>query len=228
MDPLSITASLIAVIGAANAVGKGLWKLKSIKNAPKELDEVLQEVSDIENSLHEVTSILNDTGNASPSLGPLLDRAKEKLHEVDSFVHSKVVEATGLIKTEITSATINLQENGLDNDLTQITQRQETPSNGLLSEGYPSIVEVSGHTRKVKRIAWILHKITALQLCSQLRLIRLEINSRLFTLTLLVYPVFYEHELYLNLGKEIICLSSFRSYENTCRFRGSTSRPAND
>lgn len=37
MDPLSVTASIIAVIGAAQAASKSLEKLVALRNAPNEL-----------------------------------------------------------------------------------------------------------------------------------------------------------------------------------------------
>ena len=36
-DPLSIAASIIAVVGAAEGVAKKLVKIKNIRNAPEEL-----------------------------------------------------------------------------------------------------------------------------------------------------------------------------------------------
>ena len=44
-EPLSMTASILAVVGAAEKTGKGLEKLRALHNAPDELEYVLNEVS---------------------------------------------------------------------------------------------------------------------------------------------------------------------------------------
>jgi len=44
-EPLSITASILAILGAAEKTGKGLERLRTLHNAPDELQYVLNEVS---------------------------------------------------------------------------------------------------------------------------------------------------------------------------------------
>lgn len=44
MDPLSITASVIAVLQAVNGTGKGIGKLISLRNAPAELQALSNEI----------------------------------------------------------------------------------------------------------------------------------------------------------------------------------------
>jgi hypothetical protein len=43
MDPLSIAASSIAVLGAVTSTGKGIGKLVSLRNAPIELQALSNE-----------------------------------------------------------------------------------------------------------------------------------------------------------------------------------------
>ena len=43
MDPLSITASVIAVLGAASTSGAAIRKLVALRKAPEELDALLNE-----------------------------------------------------------------------------------------------------------------------------------------------------------------------------------------
>jgi hypothetical protein len=45
MDPLSTAASILAVLSAAGATAKGLEKLWALKDAPKDLWAVMNEVS---------------------------------------------------------------------------------------------------------------------------------------------------------------------------------------
>ena len=58
MDPLSITASLFAVIGAAKAAGSGLRKLSSYRKAPSELADLLSELERFQQILSDIQSFL--------------------------------------------------------------------------------------------------------------------------------------------------------------------------
>ena len=55
-DLLSLTASIIAVIGAAEGVSKTLAKIKSLLNAPDELLALNNEVSDLKIIFNDVQS----------------------------------------------------------------------------------------------------------------------------------------------------------------------------
>ena len=46
-DPLSITASVIAVLGAAEGVNKTLARIKNLIDAPRKLLTLINEVSDL-------------------------------------------------------------------------------------------------------------------------------------------------------------------------------------
>ena len=56
MDPLSLTASIIAVIGAADKAGKGLKELMALRHAPDILLQFNNEVADVQLILHTVES----------------------------------------------------------------------------------------------------------------------------------------------------------------------------
>ena len=58
MDPLSITASLFAVIGAAKAGASGLRKLSSYRKAPSELADLLSELERFQQILSDIQSFL--------------------------------------------------------------------------------------------------------------------------------------------------------------------------
>jgi len=45
MDPLSTTASIIALVQAAAAIGKGVRALKTLKNAPEDFNALLKELT---------------------------------------------------------------------------------------------------------------------------------------------------------------------------------------
>ena len=59
-DPLSLTASIIAVLGATDSVGKALSKIKYLKESPNELLALINEVSDFKIVLYDIKRHLCD------------------------------------------------------------------------------------------------------------------------------------------------------------------------
>ncbi len=86
MDPLSLTASVIAVAGAAQQVGKGLNVLKTAKDAPQGLDDLLSDVSRFEIVLEVVKNALSESVRDTPALTRVLSVAQGKLLEVNELV----------------------------------------------------------------------------------------------------------------------------------------------
>ena len=98
MDPLSITASVLAILSAATSTARAFEDLRRLcKTLPGRLHALSNEVSDIELVLHQVASVLEQR-NGDPALNEqeqhirhLLDRAGSKLRElrtiVETFTH---------------------------------------------------------------------------------------------------------------------------------------------
>ena len=85
-DPLSVTASVIAVVGAANAVTKGLRRLKAAKDAPEGLQDLIQDVVQLEMVLNFVKSAVLSSGSPPIELATLVGEAGSKLLEVQSLI----------------------------------------------------------------------------------------------------------------------------------------------
>ncbi|CZR68457.1 uncharacterized protein PAC_18356 [Phialocephala subalpina] len=92
MDPLSITASVIAVIGAAKQTYKALLALYSLRNAPQEVLELINEVSELQALL---CLVQKATGNSSLSTLPsndqdfikrLIESAREPLNQLNDLI----------------------------------------------------------------------------------------------------------------------------------------------
>ncbi|PVH88072.1 hypothetical protein DL98DRAFT_648957 [Cadophora sp. DSE1049] len=66
MDPLSISASIVALLGAAATVARGLDRLRAWRNAPVELISLLNEVAD----LQVVLTNVKDSCESLHGLGP--------------------------------------------------------------------------------------------------------------------------------------------------------------
>lgn len=66
MDPLSATASILAVLGALAASAKGLRKLLALRKSPKELSDLIHEVTALRSLLRIVHASLLNLGNITP------------------------------------------------------------------------------------------------------------------------------------------------------------------
>ena len=73
MDPLSITAGVVAVLQATNAVISLCYDFRAaIKNSPWGLTRIIHEVKDLRNVLETMEQLSNGSGE-SPSLRMLID-----------------------------------------------------------------------------------------------------------------------------------------------------------
>ena len=99
MDPLSITASAIAVLGAVQQAGKCVQKLKAIREAPLELKLLLEEVVDLCQLLEHVKTAQKppdyyedeEARGAVPTERPKgldwqISRTSTKLSELDQLI----------------------------------------------------------------------------------------------------------------------------------------------
>ena len=93
MEPLSAAASIIAVVGAARKAAEGLRSLKAIKNAPKELEDLLLEFSQIEIILQSYKNLPTNFQERSSDLATILGIAENKFHELDNLIHYTLTKA---------------------------------------------------------------------------------------------------------------------------------------
>ncbi len=97
MDPLSATASLIAVTGAARQLNKLLDLLKAVRDAPQGLGDLLSEVFRLKQVLQAILNAFNDSQEPLGQLGNVFDDARSKMLELDSLIQytlTKVGEST--------------------------------------------------------------------------------------------------------------------------------------
>jgi hypothetical protein len=96
-DPLSITASVIAVATLAAKTVSTISTLRAINQLPGRLHAICNEVSDLEVVLRHIALVLSDRKLGRPSerpgaLSDILDKAEHKLLQLDNVV--KRVKAT--------------------------------------------------------------------------------------------------------------------------------------
>ena len=92
-DPLSLAASIIAVVGAVDEVTKGLRRLKAAKDAPKGLQDLLEDVEQLEIVLNCVKSAVLSSGSQPIELATLTGEAGSKLLELRSLIEYTLTKA---------------------------------------------------------------------------------------------------------------------------------------
>lgn len=95
MDPLSVTASIIALFQAGGAVGKGLKKIANLRNAPDILLALNNEVADLHCLVENIDDVLRqhrEIIGLEPivSLCRALDRAKRTLLKLENMLAYKL------------------------------------------------------------------------------------------------------------------------------------------
>ena len=92
-DPLSIIASVIAVLGAAESAGKALNRIRDMTNAPDEILALSNEISDLTVVLKHVETYVTGANGAVISLehlehlSLLVRRAQSKLAQLEQIMH---------------------------------------------------------------------------------------------------------------------------------------------
>ena len=101
-DPLSITASVLTLLAAANYVATGLDRLASLRGAPSAVQALNNELTDLRLALCEAEPLLQKHGEAKirsafqdVSWQPTLDRAKDRLADLDSIVGNRLLARMG-------------------------------------------------------------------------------------------------------------------------------------
>lgn len=91
MDPLSLIASIIAIVGAGGSVGKGLKKLASIRHAERDLVLLQDDVSDLQLLVGNVSEIILEFEKTTkrPSyqrIGRALERTKSTILDLEKLI----------------------------------------------------------------------------------------------------------------------------------------------
>lgn len=129
-EPLSIIASIIAVIGAAETVGKALNRIRDIMNFPDEGLALSNEISDLTIVLKHVETYVTA---ADGHISVLAKRAQRRLAQLENIMHNHLPEPGGanrgssllrlqwvLLKTKINGLRVDLRDIKLSN-MVQVT-----------------------------------------------------------------------------------------------------------
>lgn len=90
MDPLSLTASLLAVIGAAKVGANGVRKLNRYRKAPSEIDDLASELEGIQALLTDIETFTKSYPHAlyNESLHECVRRAAPKIVAINDLLAS--------------------------------------------------------------------------------------------------------------------------------------------
>ncbi|KAK3380949.1 hypothetical protein B0H63DRAFT_194773 [Podospora didyma] len=107
MDPLSIAASAIAITQAVAAIGAGVDKLRGVRNASAEFCDMLNELSILQEFLHQLRDMMENMTSPNSSIPSTAVHALEKLQlELSRIVN----EISGICKEMSgTSTGLNLK-----------------------------------------------------------------------------------------------------------------------
>ena len=90
MDPVSVTASILAILSAVNG---GIKVAQTLYNAPRELDSLATETEDFANVIKDIKD-LPETDLVSNSLSPALGRGKTIVEELEKLIAYRLTKAS--------------------------------------------------------------------------------------------------------------------------------------
>lgn len=108
MDPLSITASILAILGAGGQVAKGFAKIRALKHSPDILLAMNNEIADIQYLVQDVNDVarqhegVRETQN-SASVCRALEKVRETLlatERVIAYELTVIDSINGLVKLD--------------------------------------------------------------------------------------------------------------------------------
>jgi hypothetical protein len=98
MDPLSVAASIIAVLQAAACVREGVLRIRDLFDAPDQIDALSNEISSLQITLAELHSVLIDkplVKTVPQNLLSILKRTEVKVQEIENLLESCFQEPSG-------------------------------------------------------------------------------------------------------------------------------------
>lgn len=97
-DPLSVCASVLAIIAAAEGTIQGLRKVKGYWNAPAVIDDIVTGVNDLRSTLRDVEAVVKRSQSPiySESLAEPVRRASSTIDSINALLFSKPFHLTRL------------------------------------------------------------------------------------------------------------------------------------
>ena len=101
MDPLSLTAGVLAVIGAAKAFAQGLQKLSGYRKGPREIRDLFGNITELRVFLEGVTVVAEQfqSGQCTQNIHSMVEqvaKAGRKIQEIKSLLDSPAFQISRL------------------------------------------------------------------------------------------------------------------------------------
>lgn len=132
MDPLSITASIITLLGTAEVASKSLKRITSLKGAPALVFALNNEVSELRLTLKEIEVILSYKANSTPikkyldsGAHPIIASARSKLLALEELIHMRLTRPDGTLD-KVAWLRVEAKVSRLQKDLRHISQKLAT------------------------------------------------------------------------------------------------------
>ena len=100
MDPFSITLGAITLASATKKAIGGIKRLKALRDAPEELQDLLSELSQFEVVLQAIEDTAHPSDSVDSSLETILGGAKDKMVEWESLVKYRLTQAGSSSKVD--------------------------------------------------------------------------------------------------------------------------------
>jgi hypothetical protein len=132
MDPLSVTASILTLLGTAEVASKGLKKFMSLKGAPALVFALNNEVSELRLTLKEIEVILGYKANSTSmkkyldsGVHPIIATGRSKLLALEELIHMRLTRPDGSLD-KVAWLRVEDKVAGLQKDLRHISQKLAT------------------------------------------------------------------------------------------------------
>lgn len=99
MDPLSIATGVITFVGACNALASTIKKLHHLRKAPKELEDLEDEITALRSSTESIGYLVQAQCNnhnmlvGQTSIGTFVDNARKKIQETQQVLENSISDA---------------------------------------------------------------------------------------------------------------------------------------
>ncbi|KAL8947627.1 MAG: hypothetical protein Q9222_006114 [Ikaeria aurantiellina] len=97
MDPVSVAASVLTVLGAAATAARTLDQISALRHAPDHLIALVNEVSDLRVVLHNIRDAIQGRAHSSQECGNLsyiVQRANQKLSELNRLIYGSLLKSS--------------------------------------------------------------------------------------------------------------------------------------
>jgi len=113
-DPLTIATGIVTLVGACNALASTIKKFYDLRKAPKELEELENEISALQSHTEGISQLVEPHGDTRDeiigklSLESHIESARKKIQEINRFLEKSLLDTSSSFRIR-TSAWLKWQ-----------------------------------------------------------------------------------------------------------------------